>query len=327
VWSAARLPFGSGKGNVNVNNNGLEVSTLAFWAAGTHNINGLNGNGAVVQVGSTNADLLTLQVGNGDADGNFSGVVQIRGDLVAAPEGRRFSFAKTGTGTQVLSGNNLYNGTTTVSGGTLLVNGTHASANPLNPDATPGAYTVLPTGSGPAILGGTGTISSTVNLSGVSASVRGTIAPGASAGTLTIGGLTLADHASFAFELDPSLAGPSNIGSGDNDLLDVTGNVDLSGADASTIELNVQDVGGGDFGGLGTWYLVKFDASDFNPGSFDLADIGITGLVTGYTATLGLAAEGGSDYLTLTVVPEPNAIILAGLGLVGLGFGLKRKQK
>ena len=84
---------------------------------------------------------------------------------------------KTGNGTMVLSGANLYQGGTTVSAGTLLVNNTSGSGTGT------GGVSVESGG----ILGGNGTISGSVTVQS-----GGVLSPGASTGTLTIGGaLTL----------------------------------------------------------------------------------------------------------------------------------------
>ena len=92
------MPYGSGKGSLNVNDYG------AFNVNGkTVNINGLNGTAlGTVRGGGT------LTLGNGDASGSFAGVIS--GTL---------SLAKVGTGTQTLSGTNTYTGATAVSAGTL----------------------------------------------------------------------------------------------------------------------------------------------------------------------------------------------------------------
>ena len=81
---------------------------------------------------------------------------------------------KTGAGKLILSTNNTYTGATTVSNGTLLVNGAIGSS----------AVTVKTGGT----LGGTGSIGGAVTVQG-----GGTLSPGASIGTLTISNrLTLA---------------------------------------------------------------------------------------------------------------------------------------
>lgn len=99
------------------------------------------------------------------------------------------SLSKTGAGTLVLSGTNLYSGGTTVAGGTLLVNGDNSGAT--------GAVMVA---SG-AILGGTGTV-------GGAATVQsgGTLTPGVGAsGRLTFTrSLTLAAGATTVIALSKS---------------------------------------------------------------------------------------------------------------------------
>ena len=82
------------------------------------------------------------------------------------------TFTKLGAGSAILGGNNSYTGATTVSGGTLVINGFFA-----NSDVTVENL---------ATLGGSGTIGSLVTvLSG------GTISPGNSPGLLTVGSLDL----------------------------------------------------------------------------------------------------------------------------------------
>ncbi len=83
---------------------------------------------------------------------------------------------KTGIGTMVLSGANLYQNGTTVSAGTLLVNNTSGSGT------GSGGVNVQSGGT----LGGNGTISGTVTVQ-----PGGILSPGASIGKLTVGGLTL----------------------------------------------------------------------------------------------------------------------------------------
>lgn len=98
------IPNGAGKGDVTINSLGvLEIN------ANNVNINGLNGNGTVRNTTATNR---TLLLGNGDADGNFSGVITQTGAGTLA-------LTKNGAGTQILIGTNTYSGATTVSGGVL----------------------------------------------------------------------------------------------------------------------------------------------------------------------------------------------------------------
>jgi autotransporter-associated beta strand protein len=87
---------------------------------------------------------------------------------ISAPLVGSSSLLKSGPGTLVLSGNNTYTGTTFVTGGRLLINGSQGGG---------GAHVVSPG----ATLGGNGTIEGTVQ-------VDGRLAPGNSPGILTIDG-------------------------------------------------------------------------------------------------------------------------------------------
>jgi autotransporter-associated beta strand protein len=85
--------------------------------------------------------------------------------------GNNVSLLKTGLGSLILSGSNLYSGTTTVNaGGTLRINGTQSGTGNANVAGT---------------LGGTGTLPGAVNV------VSGaTLAPGSGIGTFTTGSAT-----------------------------------------------------------------------------------------------------------------------------------------
>lgn|GEM_PF-1623649 len=133
LMPGAVLPSGAGRGNLNVGVNGLmELNGVSL------NINGLNdgpagpitatnsngwatpngpGGGTLDNAGAT----ANLTIGNGDAGGLFSGVI-----------GGSVNLTKVGAGTQILSGDNTYIGSTTISGGTLQIGigGTPSSLGP-----------------------------------------------------------------------------------------------------------------------------------------------------------------------------------------------------
>jgi autotransporter-associated beta strand protein len=130
-----------------------------------------------------------------------------------------------GGNTQTFAGPNTYSGTTTVNGGTLLINGTHSrdalqNAYPGGPmpaaNAPPvGDYTVNAGGT----LGGTGSIGSEADPVNVNV-VGGTVNPGASVGTLTVeGGANFDATSQFGVEIsgstvDKLIADSLNIASG-----------------------------------------------------------------------------------------------------------------
>lgn len=110
--------------------------------------------------------------------GFFVGTIEDNIDLI-----------KTGAGTQVLFGDNTYTGTTTVNEGRLQVDGTHS---------TGGDYFINSGG----ILGGLGTITSDVIIAS-----GGVLAPGASAGMLTVNSADFQSGSSLEIELGGTIVG------------------------------------------------------------------------------------------------------------------------
>ena len=130
-------------------------------------VSGLYGSGTIDTVAG-GTPTLTASVGT------FQGTIQNTAGAL--------SLVKTGSGILVLGGSNTYTGTTSVSQGELLVNGSLVSPVTVNSDG---------------ILGGTG------SLSNVTVSASGQIAPGNPLGTMSItGSLSLAVGALMDFELD-----------------------------------------------------------------------------------------------------------------------------
>ena len=109
--TANMLPYGAGKGNVNINS----AATLNLYHHNT-NINGLNdgpSGGGIVEKGDTSGNR-TLTLGNGDANGDFSGSI-----IGSTSAYRLLSLTKVGAGTQIFRGGNYYTSATTVSNGVL----------------------------------------------------------------------------------------------------------------------------------------------------------------------------------------------------------------
>jgi fibronectin-binding autotransporter adhesin len=203
---------------------------------------------------------------------------------------------KSGAGTLTLGGNNSYSGSTTVSAGSLIVNGNQSGAT--------GVLTVAAN----AALGGSGTIGGPTTISGI-------LAPGNSIGTLTVANdVTWNSGNSWVFELG-AVAGPSILSPGSSDLLAITGGNDFlkGGVGPFTFDF----AGTGDFG----WYKLV----DWAGGSttFDVLDF--TGVNLGGVYTSEFAIQDNALYVN--VVPEPSTYALLALAAAGLGTHVVRRRR
>ena len=160
--------------------NRLAANTTLSLTGGVLDLNGfaqtlstLNGGGSVFLSSATTGGALTV------GSGSFSGVIADNG----AKSG---SLIVTGPGSLTLSSTSSYTGPTTVTGGTLVVNGSIASS-PVTVNAG-------------GVLAGTGTV-------GATAIAGGTLAPGDAVGTLMVkGNLTLNSASSYVVGVTPSAA-------------------------------------------------------------------------------------------------------------------------
>jgi outer membrane autotransporter protein len=131
-----------------------------------------------------------------------------------------------------------------------------------------------------ALLGGNGTIAGSVVIAD-----GGILAPGHSAGTLSVGSLTLGNASLLNYQLGI----PGVVGMGFNDLTNVTGNLTLDGI------LNTAALSG------------------FGPGAYRLFNYG--GVLTNNILDIGAVPAGfkASDFLIVTGVPhQVNLLVLAG---------------
>jgi len=210
------------------------------------------------------------------------------------------SFTKTGSGTLTLgNANNTYTGTTTVSAGTLLVNGANASSS----------TTVQNTGT----LGGNGTLANAVTVN-----TGGTISPGASVGTLSVGGLSLSG--TFLADIDLATGGAASA-----DLLNLSGNFNITGA---TLSLSLANVPAN----LTSETIMLAANNSANAITGNFANLTV---LNGYTATvdyafsgtdaLGRTGDGNDLAVTITPVPEPQSYALLVLGTAILFYVSRRR--
>jgi fibronectin-binding autotransporter adhesin len=219
----------------------------------------------------------------------------MRAGTVSANLGGSAALNKTTAGTLTLSGSNSYTGTTTVSAGSLIINGNQSDAS--------GVLTV----SSGATLGGSGTI-------GGAAIINGILAPGNSIGTLTtLGDVTWNASVGNSWVFELGAAGLTLAAPGDSDFLSVGGDF-LRGNDGSAWTFDF--AGTGDLG----WYkLVEWSGtSDFVPSNFSGVNLG-----GGFDSNFAIQ----DDALYVNVVPEPSTYALLALAAAGLGAHVVRRRK
>lgn len=202
------------------------------------------------------------------------------------------SLYKSGTGTLALTGNNTYNGGTTIAAGAVLANSASSTGS--------GSVAVL---SG-ATLGGNGVIAGSV-------SVSGTLSPGESAGLLTTGALTLNDGSTTFIELDGTARGVA----GGYDAVNVNGAIFYDGTLSIVTSAGAVE---------GEYNL--FDFTNTPSTSFD--DVLVSGFYgsgwlnmtpTGFAGTIGsmvFTFTGSNGVLTLSAEAVPEPLTAAGVLLL-----------
>ncbi|MFM8494396.1 MAG: autotransporter-associated beta strand repeat-containing protein, partial [Planctomycetia bacterium] len=225
------------------------------------------------------------------------------------------SLTKAGAGAVTLSGTSSHSGATTVSAGSLLVNGTLANS----------AVTV---GNG-ALLGGGGTIGSLVTaLSG------GTISPGNSPGLLTVGSLDLQAGSTTLMEIIGSGSGAGTAGI-DYDKLVVTASGGLNYGGVLNINFgNLSDFASGTtfdlFGLNGTPTSSFASILATGSGSYASASFTFDGVDVWTSQTLAnsqiLTFTESTGALAITAVPEPSTWALAVIGAGAAGWMARRRR-
>ncbi|HEX8911504.1 MAG TPA: autotransporter-associated beta strand repeat-containing protein, partial [Humisphaera sp.] len=278
------------------NNPQAWTNDFAFVGSGALNL----GTGAVT-MGGTRA--VTVTANTLTVGGPIAGAVATYGLI------------KSGNGTLALNGANTYTGTTTVSAGTLLVNGTGVTPQD--------NYSVTAAAGITATLGGSGGTVALAAGKTVTAGTRGVVAPGSGIATLnvavdgtgTIGGVVFGSGGTFAVDAGP---GPSS------DRLNITGaggNLDMSAA-GDTLAITASSAGAftiATYAGsrTGTFDLVTLNGIS-EPGS--LSTFGSLVTFNATSGNLSVLYDDDAKNVRLNVVniPEPTTVGAFGLAAVGL---------
>jgi autotransporter-associated beta strand protein len=120
IQGGALVNGGWGGGNWSANLADMNIASGAIfdiWDGGAIRVDALTGAGSL-QNGSNSPTLRSFTLGVDGGSGTFSGVI---GGGTGRAGNNRISLTKEGAATQILSGNNTYAGTTTVTAGTLQI--------------------------------------------------------------------------------------------------------------------------------------------------------------------------------------------------------------
>ena len=312
-------------------NNGINRSGINKLGAGTLRLtntvnnlqtNVLDINAGVVELGGAGQLVNGNYSGNITNDGIFrhnSTNNQILNGVISGTG----AIEKDNNSTLTLTGNNnTYSGNTTVSDGTLIINGNQSGAT--------GAMTINANGT----LAGSGTIGASL------LTVNGVIAPGNSPGTLATGSQLWNDGGSYLWEINASNDAGGTIGTDPGwDWLDITGSLDLSllSAGGFTIDIDSLTAGNiaGDAVGFDTWtkgnpgdvdysFIIATASGGINNFDADKFSFDSSGFTNGPSWDWQIKLSGSDLVLEAYAVPEPSSTALLGLG--GLALMLRRKR-
>ncbi len=361
IASTTPVSIGSTSGNATLmlgtNDSSLALSRLNFNGAGSFGGTVTNSGAGTLtmQDDSATATAALINVNSGTAHAINSAIAMANATTVSVANSAQiaisgaisgaFGLTKSGSGALTLSGSSLFSGATTVSAGTLLVNGSLASTAGLN--VASGAF-----------LGGSGSLASTIAGAGL-------VGPGNSPGILTALAVDPSAGTDFSFEMTGTGAPAWSVASASvNDVLHLTSTSPftstLNSSNAVNIYFQVASLAAGDTfqGGFFTDatlaqsnLLTNVSAGSFNyfvqgngSGSnvyngfnyYTLAEyLGLVPSITGVTmstqtvasANFGTGTVTNGQVVEFVVVPEPDTIVFAGIGIAMAGWSIWKRRR
>ena len=253
-----------------VNNQIADTALIHLTSSGLFDVNNLTEANGAIDGSAGQIDFGvggTLQAGTGNGSTSYGGTIIGTGTLF-----------KLGTGTWTLAGNNTYTGTTTVSAGTLAVNG----SQPQSPVTVNGSAT----------LGGSGTVGNIF--------VFGNLTPGNSPGTLTCSNVAFnSSAADYYVDLTGPTAGT------DYDQLNVRGTNALASAVLHVNAAFTTPVAIGQ-----KFIIISNDLADAITGTFNGLAEGASITAGSYQFTISYIGGTGND-VVLTLTNVPGAVVSA----------------
>ena len=352
VW----IGTGTSSGTLNLGGNSLALSQVNFNGAGSFGGTVANsGAGTLTMQDDSAAAMAMINVNSGTAHAINSAIAMANATTVSVANNAQiaisgaisgaFGLTKSGSGALTLSGNSLFSGATTVSSGTLVVNGSLASTAGLN--VASGAF-----------LGGSGSLASTIAGAGL-------VGPGNSPGILTALAVDPSAGTDFSFEMTGTGAPAWSVASASvNDVLHLTSaspfTSQLNSSNAVNIYFQVASLAAGDTfqGGFFTDatlaqsnllsnvsagsfnYFVQGNGSGSNPYNgvnyYTLEEyLGLVPSITGVTRSTQTVASANfatgtvtnGQVVELVIVPEPDTMIFAGIGIAMAGWSIWKRRR